>query len=300
MFTLSLAEHKWEKPSAKTNDADKRPFDRSKRIENTYANYLRALAKEINALMKKYKNSDEIVERLKKYSEQIDKWGRKTATTIFYQLNDQDKRMWMSHSKKMSRALRQELETLSMKELMDQYVDENARLISSMPLQSAERVERLVQENLKSGKSRSEGLIDQIMRIGNINENRAKLIARTEVSKASTALTKARANLLDLNWYVWRTSKDIRVRHSHKNMDNVLIRWDDPANPEQLAGEKSYGNYNPGEIFNCRCYAQPLIRLDDVRFPCKVYREGRIQQMSRNQFERLTENLLPSIRRTIH
>ena len=50
----------------------------------------------------------------------------------------------------------------------------------------------------------------------------ARLIARTEVSKTTTALTKARCNNLDIHWYVWRTAEDgNRVRKSHRIMNGV-------------------------------------------------------------------------------
>jgi SPP1 gp7 family putative phage head morphogenesis protein len=116
----------------------------------------------------------------------------------------------------------------------------------------------------------------------------AALIARTEVSKSQTALTQARAEALGLNWYIWRTSEDSRVRSSHDFMEGVLVRWSDPPNPELLdpdfKGKKTYGKYHAGNIFNCRCYPEPVVDIDDIEFPCRVYFNGKIQNMTRNRF----------------
>jgi uncharacterized protein with gpF-like domain len=70
-------------------------------------------------------------------------------------------------------------------------------------------------------------------------------------------------------------------------MDKVLVRWSDPPSPEALDGEKSYGKYHAGEIFNCRCFPEPVIDFDDVTWPHKVYSGGQIQMMTLAQFKQL-------------
>ncbi|WP_414859012.1 phage minor head protein [Paenibacillus elgii] len=118
------------------------------------------------------------------------------------------------------------------------------------------------------------------------SEASADLIARTETSKASSALTRARSESMGIYWYVWRTSDDSRVRDAHALMEGVLVKWTNPPSPERLDGEKrTYGHYHCGGIFNCRCYAEPVIDLDLIAWPAKVYYGGRIQKMSRKQFE---------------
>ena len=115
-----------------------------------------------------------------------------------------------------------------------------------------------------------------------------RLIARTEVSKTTTALTKARSENLGINWYVWRTVLDgLRVRKSHRIMEGVLVNWNMPPSPEKLAGEKDVGNYHAGNIWNCRCYPEPLISVDDIRWPHKIYINGRIEIISKKEFEKI-------------
>jgi len=77
-------------------------------------------------------------------------------------------------------------------------------------------------------------------------------------------------------------------------MDQVLVAWDNPASPETLDGAKrSYGHYHPGETYNCRCYARPLIRIDDVSWPHKVYHNGSIVMMRKADFTELSAGQIP-------
>ena len=51
-------------------------------------------------------------------------------------------------------------------------------------------------------------------------------------------------------------------------------------------GEDYEGNYGPGEIYNCRCYPEPLLRFDQTSWPAKVYYKGRVQHMTLAAFKR--------------
>lgn len=167
-------------------------------------------------------------------------------------------------------------------------IEENANLIKTLPTDVAKKVTKDIEEMALKGMRASE--IAKVIREQTDKHSRAsaKLIARTEVSKTTTALTKARCDNLDLHWYVWRTAEDgDRVRKSHRIMEGVLVNWNEPPSPEALAGEKSVGNYHAGNIWNCRCYSEPLIEIDDISWPHKVYINGKIQTMGKMQFEQI-------------
>jgi uncharacterized protein with gpF-like domain len=113
-------------------------------------------------------------------------------------------------------------------------------------------------------------------------------IARTQVAMSETDLTRARAERIGVRWYQWATSHDGRVRYSHRVMDNVLIRFDDPPSPELLAGLKAnprFPHYHAGQVYNCRCVALPVVSLDEISWPAPVYYNGSITRMTRKQFE---------------
>lgn len=166
-------------------------------------------------------------------------------------------------------------------------IQRNAEYIKTLPLDIAKHVnEHILTESLK-GKRSSDIAKEIRMLFPEKSKARANLIARTEVGKTSTALTQARSNILGIPAYVWRTSKDSRVRSSHDIMDGVIVLWDNPPSPEALDKEKSVGRYHAGCIWNCRCYAAPIIDLDLIKWPAKVYQNGSVQRMPRKQFERL-------------
>lgn len=187
------------------------------------------------------------------------------------------------------------LYTLLMRELntgigmdINQQIEENADLIRTLPSDTAHKVVKDIEEMAFKGMRASD--IAKIIQDKTKQHSRAsaRLIARTEISKTTTALTKARCNNLDIHWYVWRTAEDgNRVRKSHRVMNGVLVNWNDPPSPERLAGEKDVGNYHAGNIWNCRCYPEPLLEIDDVHWPHKVYWGGQIKTMTKGEFEQL-------------
>jgi SPP1 gp7 family putative phage head morphogenesis protein len=167
-------------------------------------------------------------------------------------------------------------------------IERNAVLIRSLPLSAAEQATRYIQEETLRGK-RHEQISRELLKIfPQMTDSKAALIARTEASKAHTALIQARAEEIGVRWYEWRTSNDARVRKSHDHMDGVICRFDDPPSPEKLIGQQStLGNYNAGEAPNCRCYPKPIIFIDYVTWPHKVYYGGRIVRMSKEEFRRV-------------
>lgn len=200
---------------------------------------------------------------------------------------------WRKASKKATKGsmlyklLQDELKTGTDLLIQNQII-ENAALIKTLPNDVALKVVNDIEEQALRGRRDSNIRKDILKYTSQHARASAKLIARTEVSKTTTALTKARCENLDLKWYVWRTALDgNRVRKSHQIMEDVIVAWSDPPSPERLAGEKDVGNYHAGNIWNCRCYPEPLLEIDDVDWPHKVYYQGAIKRMSKNEFKEL-------------
>ncbi len=171
-------------------------------------------------------------------------------------------------------------------------IDQNAFLIKSLPQDITVDVTRHITREAQMGRRHEDIARDLEKKFPDMARYRITRIARTETSKASTDLIRARSEIMDLPWYVWRTSKDSRVRESHRILDRVLIRWDDPPAPEALARIKSsLGNYHAGKSPNCRCYPEPLIRMDQVKWPCKAYSNDSIRYMTRFNFEQMNGGL---------
>lgn len=128
---------------------------------------------------------------------------------------------------------------------------EQVALIKSLPIEAAQRVHALTIEGLENG-TRAAEIAKEIRRSGEVSESRANLIARTEVSRTASALTQARAQHIGSEGYIWRTSGDSDVRHSHAQMNGRFVRWDSPPTLDGMTG-------HAGEYPNCRCYPEPVI-----------------------------------------
>lgn len=192
-----------------------------------------------------------------------------------------------SRSKEIYELIRKEEEEVH-KTTLQLLFERNSKLIKTLPLDVSRDVVEHVHKRSFEG-ARAESIAKEIKEMfPKKTKAKANLIARTETSKASAALNQVRAEKLGYDWYIWRSSKDQRVRKAHDIMDGVICKFRDPPEPERLNGQPSEGNYNAGEIYNCRCYAETLIDLDQVDWPCKVHVNGRIESMSKNKFMQIS------------
>jgi len=269
----------------------------TRRIEKAYERSLNLISKWINAIIDMDASPQTIVDSLLRMttSKEFDDYTQSTATQMITHLFTDNGRTWrqaaMNNSKGrlIYEALKKE-RTGYIGHYIAIRLKENAELIKSIPLDAANKATELISRAAYSGVRSTNDIVDMLRsEIGNLTVNKAKLIARTEVSKAQTELTRARCVDMDIKWYVWRTAKDgERVRRAHRALEGVLVHWDEPPAPEQLAGIKStLGHYHAGESPNCRCYAEPVVYLKYVKFPAKVYVNGAIITMTLSQFEKI-------------
>jgi SPP1 gp7 family putative phage head morphogenesis protein len=269
-------------------------WEPKRRIETNYAQSLANFLKSLWKMALGLEDPLEI-ENLFRYAVLTDsfkKFAQATASKMVTSLFTDAGRTWRTAARENARGreLYQALQNELMGPVGDKVFDEiikNAELIRTLPLDTAEYINRHIRNEVINGKRASDIAREIKELFPEKSHARAELIARTEVSKVNTALTQARCENLGLDWYVWRTEKDARVRESHRRMEGVLVNWSDPPSPEELAGERSYGKYHAGNIFNCRCYPEPLTRVELIQWPHKVYHGGKIQMMTRAQFERM-------------
>lgn len=146
-------------------------------------------------------------------------------------------------------------------------VAENAALITSIKNQYAEEVGKVVRDNILAGE-RSTRLITDIKEKGQVSENRAKLIARTETSRANAQITRLRSEALGSQTYIWSTVIDERTRRDHIVMDGKLCRFDDPTvfsddNGKTWRKRSEIGGVEilAGDIYNCRCTSLPVVNF---------------------------------------
>lgn len=188
-----------------------------------------------------------------------------------------------------------------LQEFINNKIDEKSDLFKTIPKDLAETVVPLINkwnvQGLTSKQMSKEKLQGQI---SDLLDWQVRRIARTETSKTSVDIIEFKAKKCNVPCYVWRASGggkgDGRTRKSHRGMADVIVFWNDPPAPEDLfpiIGEngKKYkntlGNYHAGCCPNCRCVPSPLIFKDDLKFPVRVYTNGKIVSMQKPEFDSL-------------
>lgn len=193
-----------------------------------------------------------ITTMLDRYSEALNGWAVKTATKMLEEVDNRDRQGWMALASEMSKDLRDEIRNAPTGKLFQSLLDEQVTLIKSLPTEAAKRVHELTIKGLEDS-TRAKEIAKEIARSGEVTASRANLIARTEVARTASVLTQARAEHIGSEGYIWRTSRDSDVRHSHKEMEGKFVRWDSP--PTLSDGTTTHA----GQIYNCRCYPEPVI-----------------------------------------
>lgn len=234
-------------------------FARSRRAEAEFSSRLKQVARVIGEIVKSFDPNGTLEDffhlrnTLQKYGELLHPWARKVSARMVSEVARRDADAWSEHGKSMGRALRREIEHAPIGETMRSMMNQQVDLITSLPHSAAERVHKLTIEGISSGR-RAEDIVEEIQRTGKVTRSRAMTIARTETTRTSTMLTAARATFVGSTHFIWRTAGDSDVRPRHKKLEGRAFEWDDPP----VTGENGEVSL-PGAIYNCRCYAEPII-----------------------------------------
>lgn len=228
-----------------------------RRIEGQYGRQLMGIAREVGRLVRSASPDDpqhmqRLETSLRAYAEVITPWAEQTAGRMVAMIERQDARKWERAAQTMSRALRRELDRTDTGAAQRRRMWEQVTLIKSLPLDAAQRVHDLTLEGQMDA-TRAKDFAAHILETGQVTASRAMLIARTEVARTATELTRARAVQVGCEGYLWRTARDSDVRATHKKLEGKYIRWDSP--PECDPGHHAHA----GQIWNCRCYPEPVI-----------------------------------------
>lgn len=145
---------------------------------------------------------------------------------------------------------------------MRKAIEHNFTMIQSIPTRMLDILQKkylstLIEEVAKGALPRGSFAKQLSIHAG----KQAKVIARTETAKLQTAITENRATDLGSVAYIWKSSKDIRTRPSHRMMNGVVVFWRQGTQKPLL--DKMYGN--AGEFPNCRCTPLPIFDESDLK-----------------------------------
>jgi SPP1 gp7 family putative phage head morphogenesis protein len=230
-------------------------------IRSTEFFYIRALKKLahtvgqfINDLWSTNK-VDQITPILENYSEIIEPWAFAVSQKVISQIAIQDEKAWLNQAGKMASTMQSELANVPLNEIVHNLRTEQVKLIKSIPVEAARRVQNLAFEAAVAGKDRREEIAKMISNSEHVTESRAMLIARTETTRAHSIIQQARAQWIGSENYIWKTLRDRKVRPDHQELEGQIFNWNEPP----VADKKRDVRAHPGQIYNCRCFAIPIL-----------------------------------------
>lgn len=118
-----------------------------------------------------------------------------------------------------------------------------------------------IAENVSTG-NRHEAIVQTLQRSYGVTANKAKFLARQETALLMAKFKETRytsANIKEYKWGCVAGSKNHPVRPSHKILEGKIFKWQDP--PITTPQGEAVRRNNPGQDYNCRCFARPIVRF---------------------------------------
>lgn len=235
-------------------------FQYPKSAENKYRRQLNKLAVQVGDIINAHIAGGTVVDQdgmrrsIELYTQAITPWARAVGSDMVNSVDNTSENDWTALSKQVSDKMEFMVNNTDTGEIVQQLIDEQVELIQSIPQDAAIRAQKLALEGVVSGE-RADEIREMLLDTTNVTKSRAQTIARTETARANSAVTHARAYQTGVQEYKWVAVMDSRTRQSHEAMDGNTYRFDTPPLVE---GE---GYHGPGQIYNCRCYADPIIPM---------------------------------------
>lgn len=233
-----------------------------RRSETQYRKSLLAIANQIGEIVAgsydgSQASADRTASTLVDYSVLLDNWAEMVARKMFLQVEREEWQQWRSVSEEIGAGLRDVVGNTPVGQVAQDIVYRQIQLMKSLPLESADRVRdiqaRAIEAMVRG--ERPEQLYEMLMQTGGVAASRAKMIARTEIGRATGALTQARALAVGSEGYWWRI-KGAGTRPSHRKMKDKFVRWDNPPTLDGMTG-------HAGCFPNCECW--PDVQIPEPR-----------------------------------
>ena len=216
--------------------ADRSPFTPSRAAERAYERRLLSVAERIRAFTDGVDDPAVAERLLREYAEIVTPWARQSAADMVLGVSRKNDQAWAAHARRMGLDMRRFLAGDVTGQTVARLIDDNAHRIRNLVIGAADAIGDMARESLVTG-VRAEDMARHIARVGEMSMSRARTIALTETSKASTALTSARAQSVGSEGYIWRTAGDGDTRPSHRAMEGKFMSWDRPPTLDGIRRE---------------------------------------------------------------
>lgn len=233
-------------------------WDAARKAERGYMSRLLGVARQIGEIVRAFAPDGNVGDplplqrMLEGYSRMLAPWADVTARYMIADVARRNEKIWKSVGAQISSSIAGELVTSPQGVIYRDLMAEQVGLIQSIPLDAAKRVQQITTEALLQGR-RAESIAKEIRYSQHVSESKARLIARTEVSRTASTFMEARSIAAGSEGYIWRSSTDMDVRPTHKAMEGKYVRWDSPPKTD-----KNLEPYHAGCGPNCRCFPEPV------------------------------------------
>ncbi len=209
-------------------------------------------------------NKGDLVARLKRIAEQLVKRRgsvlNEAIGAVAANVASVSKAQWAKQAKAVVGVDLSAIEP-NLAPLTERFRRENLDLITSLAKDKVARVKAILDD---APNARVETIRDRILEEHGVTKRQAALIARDQVLSLNAQVTQARHTAAGVTRYVWRTSGDADVRPAHRALNGKTFAYDDPPVVDPKKGRREH----PGEDYQCRCTAEPVIEgLDDAPAP---------------------------------
>ena len=91
---------------------------------------------------------------------------------------------------------------------------------------------------------------------GAVVERRVDIRVESEAKKIQVDSMSQILPQAGMEYYVWTTRRDSKVRPDHARLEGRICNWNDPPVVDLRSGRRRH----PGEDYNCRCTAAPMVK----------------------------------------
>lgn len=145
------------------------------------------------------------------------------------------------------------------KKIAREYQDNTRLYIKDWTQKEIVKLRKGMQKHVFEG-NRYEEMIQTIKKSYGVSHSKAKFLARQETSILMAKFKETRYQEAGVNEYIWGCvagSANHPVRPMHKKLEGKRFSFDNPPIVDEKGSRK-----NPGEDYNCRCFAKPLVRFN--------------------------------------
>lgn len=154
--------------------------------------------------------------------------------------------------------------TPGVKDAVQASIDENAKLIKSIPAEYLAKVGAKVMESVETGEG-LKTLVPYLQQQGGVTERRATNIAQDQTRKAYNNINGERMKGAGIKKFEWmHSSGGVHPRELHitpwpEGLNGGVFSFNDLPVIDDRTGERGI----PGQAINCRCRMRPVLELDD-------------------------------------